>query len=685
MLVLAALFLVGSGILFATARGLSSPQAGFPRSVRIGLGAVVVLSVVLATLWFDCSRLSLLAIVAAVAVGSAGLHGDGTARLGGSLGRSRFLLYLLSVTTLSGLTYLVVPIITFLTSPGELEIHLDYLLAVNVRDAMVIVYVAAAFYAVLPSPRMKTAITLLAMGALGLTILYAFVLPFGYPMMTGLVFEQIPLRASVRLLRLLVDLLIVGTLAVTLRWTLLRFTAKPFVIGLLLANVSLGAAVGIGASREKIGGAGGSGQEDTMAAQPLRLAPNKPNVLVIVLDRLMGGYVEPILEAEPGLVNRLSGFVWYPRTVSAGQNSISGMHPILGGYDYLPVEMNARHEALLDLSTEAFSILPYNFSRRGYRVNVVNPGGLGFTTAGDCSYLAMDGVTCSHISPAFVKRRAETMGFPIRKISESSYADLLVLLASMRVAPYLLKEVILERGPWRQFLDHSAGTTFRVWAELESFPELTFTGAEQPNLNIVFNILPHEPYFLDEDCRPLEERFALPLAEVRRRGHPSVFSLQHANAARCALLMTANYLDFLKTAGVYANTKIVIVSDHGIVGDVEDHSSRAVAGGTQANAYVRTRSVLFVKEIGAEGALRVSEEFVPNAEVPRIVCEEIGGCINPYLDNRPIAALGRDDPFYVSLVPWQFSLQQQDAFVVKRQLALRGKDPYDSQGWVEVD
>ena len=231
--------------------------------------------------------------------------------------------------------------------------------------------------------------------------------------------------------------------------------------------------------------------------------PASPNVLVIFLDRFMGSYVESILRAGAGLADRLSGFTWYPRTVAAGENSIAGVHAMLGGYDYTPVEMNARHESLLDLSTEAFSILPYNFSRRGTRSTSSIPGGLGFTMAGDCSYLAMDGVTCSHIPPSVVKTRAEQMGFPLRKISESSYADLLVLLASMRTAPYLLKEAIHLRGPWRPFLDHSAGTTFRVWAQLKAFPDLTYCRSRpESNLNIVSSILPHEPYFLGEDCLP---------------------------------------------------------------------------------------------------------------------------------------------------------------------------------------
>lgn len=678
------LFILNSLVLFGAYRGLSAPEAGLPSLVRLALGVVVTLFIALLTVWFECSRWALLVVAAAVAVGTAGIQGEGLKRLGDAFGTSRFMIYLLSVVTLAGMVYLFVPITTFLTSPGEIGIHLEFLTTVNLRDAMVIVYAAAVLYAIVPSSRMKTALALTTLGVLLLTLVFAYVLPFGYPMMTGLTFEQVPVRPSVRMQRLMIDLAVVVAVAFGVRWTLLRYGGRPVVLGLVLANASLAAAAGIGLMRDDVGGGGGAEQDAQVTEQPLRFSPSSPNVLIVYLDRFMGSYVESILESDPDLGDRLSGFTWYPRTVSAGENSIAGVHPMLGGYDYLPVEMNARRQSLRDLSVEAFSILPFNFARQGYKVNVVNPGGLGFTMAGDCSYLAMDGVTCTHISSSVVRERADAMGFPLRTISESSYADLLVLLASMRVAPYALKDVLHKRGPWRPFLDHSAGTTFRVWAELKAFPELSRTDAEASNLNIVANILPHEPYFVGEDCQPLRERFEVPEVEVRRHKHPSLFSLQHATAARCALLMTADYLDFLKSAGVYDNTKIVIVSDHGIVGPVVDRSSRAIAGGTEANIFVRTRSVLLVKDLGATGRLRVSEEFLPNADVPRIVCEQIGGCVNPYLGNRPIRAYGRDDPFMVSLVPWQFSLQHSDAFVIHKQLVLTGKDPFDAQGWAVV-
>ena len=675
------LLVVDATVLFVTWRGLGSSRSTLPPLVRISLGVLVLFGLIAASLWLICRPSTLAVVVIAALIGSTGLTGRGLADMEAAFGGSRFRLYMLSVVTVAALVYLIVPITTFLTSPGEIGVHLDYLLTVNARDAMMAVYLAALLYALAISPRMKTALTLLALGAVALALVYGLALPFGYPKMTGLTFEQVPTPATTRFLRLIADLLCVAAIGVSLCLSLRRFGGRPLLVGLVLVDLSLVTATALGLARDDIGGAGGPQDETTLTAQPLRFSPTQSNTLIIFLDRFMGGYVEGMLAADPSLRTRLSGFTWYPLTVSAGENSIAGVHPMYGGYDYLPVAMNERKKSLRDLSVEAFSILPYNFSRKGHRVNFVEPGGLGFTMDGDCSYLQMPNVYCSHIPPALVRRRAQEMQFPMPELSRSSYADLLVLLGSMRSAPYALKGVLLDKGPWRPFLDHSSGTTFRVWAELKAFPDLSMTDAVEPNLNIVSNILPHEPYYLDDDCIPQQQRFELPDDEVEKRGHVSLFSLQHENAARCTLRIVADYLDFLKRSGVYDNTEIVIVSDHGIVGPVLDRSTRAIAGKTWDNAYVRSRSVLLVKKIGASGELQTSEQFLPNAEVPRIVCERIDGCVNPYLGNRPITAQGRDDPFYVSLVPWQFSLQRSDAFVIHTQLLLTKKDPYEATNW----
>lgn len=654
-------------------------------TVRGGFLALLAFADAGLILWRDCHLRSIPYFATLFAL-TALLVPETSARpLTEALGKRRFSLYLLSVATVASLVFVHLPIGTFLTSPGEIGIHFEYLTTNNVKSATAAIYLAALLYALAVAPRAKAALTLLALCGALLVLVYSFVLPFGYPMMSGVMFEQIPIPAVELVARTAGDALLLVLVCTLVMKLLLRYGAAAFSIGLVIVNLSLLATSGLSISRDT-----GDKERPGIAAdgsfdeQPLAFSKTQPNVLIIFLDRFMGGYLEETLKRHPELETRLEGFTWYPKTLAAGQNSIAGVHPIFGGYDYTPREMNARRKLLKDLSVEAYRLLPHNFSKKGYRVNFVNPRGLGFTMEGDCRYLEMEGVNCSHVPAKVTQRMAARFGMSTSVLAESNYADLLVLLGSMRAVPYLMKGALHKKGPWKPFMDHSAGTTLREWAELKALPEMTRTDAEKSNLNIMWSILPHEPYFMGEDCLPRRTRLELPDEEVKRRGHSTLFGFQHSVTARCSLLLVADYMDFLKREGVYENTKIVVVSDHGIVGSAEDHSTRAVHGGTTANAYVRSRSVLLVKGERQAGKMNVSEEFMPNADVPRLVCQQIGGCTNPNLGNKTVNRHGRELPFRVSFVPWQFNKQKPDGFVIKEELTLEKGDPYDAKNWKNI-
>lgn len=634
-------------------------------------------------LWLECSMLGIVWFAAALPLTLLAAP-ISLREFTALLGRGRLPLYLGSVATLAFIAYAHLPITTFLTSPGELDIHLDYLVRTNVRDAMVIVLVAAIAYGLASPPRLRTAITLIAIGAVMLALLYAYVLPFGYPLMSGLMFEQIPVSVSALVGRTVVDATAIAAAALLVPAVLRHAGPRRTGVVLGLANLSFVGASALSIYTQRSQTAAPERDSPTATEAPLVLSRSGPNVLIVFLDRFMGGYLESFLERDTTLRTRLSGFTWYPRTVAAGENSIAGVHPIFGGYDYVPRAMNARGKPLRDVSAEAYNILPRNFSQAGYDVHFVNPRGLGFTMEGDCSYLEGPNIQCTHVPVSIARDRAAELGVPLSVLSKSNYGDLLVLLGAMRASPYSLKAVLNQRGPWQPFMDHSAGTTFRQWAELEALSRLTKVTDSGKHFNVYWNILPHEPYFMGEDCRPRSTPLALTDEEVARRGHVSLFALQHAIAARCSLQLVATYFDWMKQVGVYDQTRIIVVSDHGIVGPVEDSSSRAVAGGTTENLFVRTRSLLLVKPRGSSAPLQISEEFLPNAEVPRIACEEIGGCTNPYLNDRPIRSEAHDKPFVVSLVPWQFNRQKHDAFVILRELQLTGSDPYDVRNWSEL-
>lgn len=686
----ALLVLLDASVVFAAVRALSA------RAERRTLGPLPVVAFALlhcvnaGVLLFVRCRPSTLLLVAGLVLATAPvLPSSAVVPLSSALrdresaGAVRFGAYLLSVATIAALAYVHLPIATFLTSPGELGLHLEFLTTSNTRDMVIVVLLAALLYGLAVSPRMKTIMTCLTVGAVPVALAYSFALPFGYPMMSGLLFERLPISTTEIAVRAVLDAAVVtGGLALGLH-LLVRFGGRRIVAALILLQASLLVTSALRVVRDPFAGAMAEEAQESRGEDLLRYSPGEPNVLILVLDRFMGSFVESILEDEPHLATRLDGFTWYPRSLAAGQNSIAGIHALLAGYDYTVPEMNGRNRLLRDLSTEAYSLLPINFTRAGWRVNMINPRGLGFTAAGDCSLLEVEGLRCDHVPSSPILQRARELDFPLTALSRSQFADLLSLLGAMRASPYSVKEILKRKG-WTPFLDHSAGTSFAHWAQLDALPEVSSIEGGQPTLNLLWNLLPHEPYFLDLDCRPRTEMLELPSEVAEREGHMSDFSFQHELAARCSLLLVADYLDWMKDVGVYDDTTIVLVSDHGVVGPVSDRSSRAVAGGTQENVFARFRSLLLVKQRNERGELRVSEEFVPNPEVPRIVCREIGGCVNPFLDDRPVQALGRDRPFVVSAVEWQFQKQKPRKFSVIQHLAVTDGDPFDSGQWREA-
>lgn len=683
MLSSSAYLLLGSPLHVLLLRLLMHQRATAPDLQPYALLAIVLWAEISVILWFDCSLFPLALLATLWTLSTPFVPAAQAEPFSRNLGKYRLSIYLTSVLAVASLANIHLPISTFLTSPGEIGIHLQYLLSTNTTATMIWVYLALAIYGVLFSPRMRTALTMSALWVALVALIYSYLLPFGYPLMSGLMFEQIPISTTQLLLRALTDAVLVGASAVLVGYAILKKKAQHVLTALLVINLSLIASTSVLAMRDVK-------QETTDTAaqkipQPLQFSGDKPNVLILFLDRFMGGFIEKILKDHPELEGELDGFRWYPLSVAAGENSIAGVHPIFGGYDYMPHLINMRGLPLRDVSTESYRILPINFSRNGYETHLINPRGLGFTMAGDCNYMeGIPSVNCNHISSHIAEELAEENGLSSSALARADYADLLVLLGGMRQAPYLIKAALNEKGPWKPFLDHSAETTFRQWAELKSLPELTQINSTSKNLNILWNVLPHEPYFMGEDCLPKTTALSASRSKLEQGGYTSNFELQHYTAARCSLLLVRDYMQWMKKAGVYDNTKIVIVSDHGIVGPVVDHSSRAIQGGTQSNKFVRSRSVLLVKDRQTHGKLFIDETFMPNAEVPRIVCTEIGGCKNPYLNDKPVEALGRDDPFVVSFVPWQFNLQKNDEFVILHQMRLIGRDPYSRAAWQDI-
>jgi arylsulfatase A-like enzyme len=76
-----------------------------------------------------------------------------------------------------------------------------------------------------------------------------------------------------------------------------------------------------------------------------------------------------------------------------------------------------------------------------------------------------------------------------------------------------------------------------------------------------------------------------------------------------AMKQFVKWLDYLKREGIYNNTRIIVVSDHG---------GRYHSGGEGYYGMEAYNPLLMVKEPEAEGPLTVSEEFMTHADTPRL-------------------------------------------------------------------
>jgi hypothetical protein len=85
-----------------------------------------------------------------------------------------------------------------------------------------------------------------------------------------------------------------------------------------------------------------------------------------------------------------------------------------------------------------------------------------------------------------------------------------------------------------------------------------------------------------------------------------------------AMKQLVKWLDYLKREGVYNNTRIVVVSDHG--GRYHSGGDGHEDGYYDMEAY---NPLLMVKEPEAEGPLTVSEEFMTHADTPLLAAAGI--------------------------------------------------------------
>ena len=396
----------------------------------------------------------------------------------------------------------------------------------------------------------------------------------------------------------------------------------------------------------------------------ITLSKEKENVVVIMLDRGISSFVPYIMEENSELKEQFDGFTFYANTLAYGGYTNFATPALYGGYDYTPAELNERDtELLADKHDEALKVVPTLFTEAGYDVTLIDPSYAGYQQIPDLSiYEDMPGVKAYLAEGKFNEPAQQKRTVAARKRN-------FFLFSLMKTMPLSLQSPIYNNGEYRAVAtDVGEENTssiyqaflkaYNVLKNLSSFTEAT--DSEKGTYTFLRSNSTHEATVLQEpDFEPAAtvDNSAYYPAEGKTitDGENSVllswnYPLAHYHANMASLMKLGDWFDKLRKLGVYDNTRIIIVSDHGRDLGLFDQDSNRLH---DIEFY---QAMLLVKDFDSTG-FTITEDFMTNADVAALSLEGIvENPVNPFTGN-PIAYSDAEDEEHHVIISSEWDIQ----------------------------
>ena len=428
------------------------------------------------------------------------------------------------------------------------------------------------------------------------------------------------------------------------------------------------------------------------------------NVVVIMLDRALGPLVPYIMNEKPELIEKFSGFTYYANTISYGGTTILGAPPLFGGYEYTPENMNARSDELLvDKHNEALKVLPVLFDNNGFEVTVCDPPYANYAWIPDLSIF--DDYPNIHT----YLTEGKFIGFSTQKQMEQLYRRNFFCYGLFKVAPVFFQEVLYNYGTYNTSETDPDGNGGGIgdqvmtgpytaaglssafldaYSVLENLPVITVISDEVDNtFFMIDNNTTHNQTLLQTpDYVPMStvdnteyeranaDRFTIDGRTISYETDDQI-TLYHINVA--ALLQIGNWLDYLKEEGVYENTRIILVADHGF----GPHFSQEMITdfGWDSMTY---EPLLLVKDFG-DGDFSTSYEFMTNGDVPALATAGIiENPVNPFTGGNLQNTSAKQGKQMIAVSDWHTDVNNGTTFIDKGWLSVHD-NIFEMNNWVK--
>ena len=584
-------------------------------------------------------------------------------------------IFILAAAFLTVLLGAVIPLTVLSSSPEEFIFDgaspMQFLISsVTVSAGFFLLWIPVFYYLTSARARRVFTCVLWVLALVGLANFFFFTADYGF-ISAYLVYDESP---APEVTRIIVNYAVCLVLCAGGVFLLRKFPSavRAVLVILIMAGVGLGVYQSIGVvtgSREAME----TTQPEPDEIEPvLPLSRNGRNVIVLMLDRAISCYVPDIFAEKSEVADAFDGFTYYPNTLAFSPNTNMSTPALFGGYEYRPDVINRRSsEKLQDKHNEALLVLPRIFADAGSEVTVCDPPYAGkYKWVPDVSlYDKYPHITGRLLERKYTGDFYEEFGEEYMTLQKRSF----VYYSLFRCSPLLLGELIYDDG---QYLSTAAAMNansrfFDSYSVLQILRELTDVQDGGDNFLMMQNSTTHEPVYLEVPAYE-PSAFITKGVELTR--------LPHYMVNMATFMKLADWFDFMRENGVWDNTRIIIVSDHGRnLGDLGDSGIE----GLDIEYY---NAMLLVKDFGATGH-RTDDTFMTIADVASLATADvIDDPVNPY-SGKPIsdAAKYTEDMLVTTSRHWSTSTYNGNTFDTSdgKWYAVK-ENIFDPANWREV-
>jgi len=164
----------------------------------------------------------------------------------------------------------------------------------------------------------------------------------------------------------------------------------------------------------------------------------------------------------------------------------------------------------------------------------------------------------------------------------------------------------------------------------------------------------------------------------------------HYHSDMAAFLQLGQWFDDLRRQGVYDNTRIILVSDHGcylgLLGTDLSHGQTGLpeVPGSAPEQWTDTTSynpLLMVKDFGASG-FTTDLSFMTNADIPSLAFEDVvADPVNPFTGRRITGEGKNAEEQHLVESSWDISTNNGAFFSDPVRITFRGRNIFDPEAW----